>query len=718
MPFQLFIVGLTSILGQVAVLRELNVAFYGEELTYILSIGGWMACTAAGAYWGRRSFTPSRTSIALLFLIAGLIIPLEIAAARSIHFTLGGVTGTYLPILKQIFALLIILFPTGFSYGLLFQWTAKQYCGRGGSLAWAYTIESTGGIAGGLLSTILLGLQIGNFSIAVVCSAVAAGMSFGALHSGAESRIRYPALIPLFLIMIVLVFSSRIDHWMTAWNHPDLILSKDSPYGRLTVVKRENQVIIFDNGALRLDSQSAASEKFVHMTAVQHERPESILICGAGESGVVREVRKHDPLIVDYVEVNRMLIDTIRSVAPSHFGPEPYSPQVNIECADPRTFLESADEYDIIFLAAPPPNSGRSNRFYTIEFFDLCRSRLASNGILVFQLPSSENLWTPALLKRNAAVYSAVNSIFSDVIVIPGETDIFMASESALIREPKRLISRFISRGIAAGSIPPAYIRYAYTNDRFAAVQDNLQSAGVDPNSDTSPAAYRYAMMHFVSKFIGFDDRIKAPSAFLTGAAAVIVCLAIGIAGRFIGRRNPEIPGLLQILAAACTGMIMESVLILDYEINCGVLFQNIGVLLMMFMAGLAAGSISVFEYMEFRLKMGKTGVKHVSRLLFFAFGFLNALFFMFMAMDLSGSLALVSGFLFINGFLVAGVFAYVTFIFKKEPALSVSSIYAADALGGGIGSVAGALILIPFVGAADTVVLLSGTAFLFGILF
>ncbi len=51
----LLAVGLISILAQVVLLRELSVAFYGIELIYILAIGVWMLCTAAGAALPRLS---------------------------------------------------------------------------------------------------------------------------------------------------------------------------------------------------------------------------------------------------------------------------------------------------------------------------------------------------------------------------------------------------------------------------------------------------------------------------------------------------------------------------------------------------------------------------------------------------------------------------------------------------------------------------------------
>ena len=51
----LFAIGVISMLGQVVLLRELNVAFYGSELIYILGLGLWLLWTAVGAAAGRRS---------------------------------------------------------------------------------------------------------------------------------------------------------------------------------------------------------------------------------------------------------------------------------------------------------------------------------------------------------------------------------------------------------------------------------------------------------------------------------------------------------------------------------------------------------------------------------------------------------------------------------------------------------------------------------------
>jgi len=57
LPVYLLITGFISILGQVVILRELNVAFYGIELIYIIALGIWLLGTAAGTISGKYIFT-------------------------------------------------------------------------------------------------------------------------------------------------------------------------------------------------------------------------------------------------------------------------------------------------------------------------------------------------------------------------------------------------------------------------------------------------------------------------------------------------------------------------------------------------------------------------------------------------------------------------------------------------------------------------------------
>lgn len=150
----LIVLGFYSILAQVIILRELNVAFYGVELIYIISIAFWLLGTAAGASYGRHSYIPGEKNIHLLLILSGLFLLLDIVFIRGIRNIFGGVEGGYLSFPIQISGLVIALIPVSFFAGLMFQWVAKKYVTGNKTLAKAYSVESIGGVIGGLSSTL------------------------------------------------------------------------------------------------------------------------------------------------------------------------------------------------------------------------------------------------------------------------------------------------------------------------------------------------------------------------------------------------------------------------------------------------------------------------------------------------------------------------------------------------------------------------------------
>ncbi len=63
-----------------------------------------------------------------------------------------------------------------------------------------------------------------------------------------------------------------------------------------------------------------------------------------------------------------------------------------------------------------------------------------------------------------------------------------------------------------------------------------------------------------------------------------------------IARTRLRLKRILLAALAGFMGMILETMLILHYQVKSGVLFQNIGILLMVFMAGLTAGSLAMMK--------------------------------------------------------------------------------------------------------------------------
>jgi len=105
-------------------------------------------------------------------------------------------------------------------------------------------------------------------------------------------------------------------------------------------------------------------------------------------------------------------------------------PNVHIIFADPRQYLKKSGTYDLILVGMPEPSSGQANRFYTQEFFKQCSAKLNPGGILGFKLRTAENLWTMPLTGRNSSIYSALQSVFPEVLFLPGTTNVVTASRA------------------------------------------------------------------------------------------------------------------------------------------------------------------------------------------------------------------------------------------------------------------------------------------------
>lgn len=714
MTVWLLAIGLISILGQVVLLRELAVAFYGSELIYILALGVWLLWTGLGAAAGRRRSVPSAARIRWSFLWFSLLLVIDVLFIRAVQRLLGGVTGADLPFTRQLAAMALVLLPVGLTLGLQFQWVAKRFVGdRRDTLARAYAIESVGGILGGAAATFALKVGLQNFTIAAICSLVALlsavhGVGRDGRRDRAGRLLAGGASVVLGVVFLaVLWHGGTIDRWSTRWNHPALLATRDTPYGRTTVSGRLGQVSVFDNGALSFDSEDESAGELVHLAAIEHPDPGSILILGGALEGLAREAARHRPQRIDVVELDRRAFDLARRHLPGDPLRVQGSTRTAVRFADPRRHLQAFDQeldrqsYDLILVGMPEPTSAEANRFYTREFFSQCAEWLAPGGIVAFRLRSAENLWTPLLLRRARSIQRALREVFPEIVVLPGVSNIFIGSRGPLERDPDRLASRFEEREIEARLVSPAYIRYVHTNERFADTRSRLEATVAPINSDTRPICYQLTLLLWLSRYYPVLTLIDLPArlgpwgarAAWLGALSVVVILL---------RSKPAARRVILVAIAGFLGMVLESALILGYQMRSGVLFQDLGLLLTVFMGGLALGAYAVHRWAR-RAADGGELSRWLGVGLLAAFGGLSALSAVFLSDAAAAGIALTGAALLLCGALVAAVFAYASLRRVGDQRLVVSPLYAADLFGGCLGSLAGSLILIPVLGLGDT---------------
>jgi spermidine synthase len=714
----LIITGIISILGQVTLLRELNVASYGVDLVYSLALGIWLFWTACGSFFSQKALNPSPAHMGLLYALFSVFLPLDIAFIRSIRLLFSDVPGAYLDFVTQIACLLIALLPLGLLSGMLFQWAARIYISQGKTLASAYAIESLGGLIGGACSTFSLMLGISNFQTALVCSLIPTG---ALLCRRGHPRIFVPVFGATMCGLLALVFwqAPALDWEMTSWTHPNLLETRDSPYGRITIQGLHGQISVFENDALSFETEGTEAEEFVQLSALQHANPKRVLILGGGIGGAVREMLKQSPEAIDYVELNPALLAGARAHLPAAMKQSLESPETHISIADPRRFLANPALYDLILVNMPEPDSGQTNRFYTREFFQECQSRLNPGGLTAFKLKSSENLWTPQLAQRMASIYRAAKTVFRDVLALPGTTNIIICSRETLIREPEVLIQRHVSRRIQGKIVSAAYINYLLTNDRFSQIAESLNAGTAPANSDARPICYQYTAMIWLSKFFPSLASLDLSSVnFQNDRKPVLIwsLLATLLIFLVISRRRYRLRRVALMGIAGFLGMALETLLILYYQAKNGVLFGDIGILLTSFMAGLALGALLIGTWGDSR------SARQVRPEIWGA-GVLGgfAVLAMVAAKEMnSAGLAAIAGtslMLFAAGFLVSGILAYSAHQSGKDQGAVAGSLYAADLIGGCIASMAVGLVLAPLVGLATSaswMIILSITAMLF----
>ena len=373
-----------------------------------------------------------------------------------------------------------------------------------------------------------------------------------------------------------------------------------------------------------------------------------------------------------------------------------------MKVADPRRFVQGRGAYDLIMVGMPEPVSGQANRFYTREFFSTCASLMKPDGILALRLHSGENLWTPAARGRMESIYAALKAVFPEVLFLPGETNVVTGSFAPLPTDPERLIDRWRRLAVPTLLISPPYIRYLYSNDRFFEIRDMLKAVKAPMNTDLRPICYQYTLMIWLSKFfpsLASKDMSHWGRLSSRSSGLLLLCVALFFVAT---RKRTGIRRILLAGTAGFAGMALESVVMLYYQVKYGVLYQDIGVLLMSFMAGLASGAW-VIERAQGGVSGRMKRVRLWSGGLMLGFCVLCAFVYGQLYSGHAAGLVETGFILAVAGFVVAGIFVCASRYDLPDQGKVVSPLYAADLFGGCAAALLAGLFVIPSAGLLAT---------------
>ncbi|MCM1334525.1 MAG: polyamine aminopropyltransferase [Eubacterium sp.] len=126
-------------------------------------------------------------------------------------------------------------------------------------------------------------------------------------------------------------------------------------------------------------------EMITHVPAAVHPDPRRVLVIGAGDGGVVRELTRYPEIEhIDLVEIDELVIEVCRKYLPvtaCRFD----DPRVHIFIEDGVKYIRRCEnKYDIIIVDSTDP-FGPGEGLFTKEFYGSCYRALKEDGIMVNQ---------------------------------------------------------------------------------------------------------------------------------------------------------------------------------------------------------------------------------------------------------------------------------------------------------------------------------------------
>ena len=126
-------------------------------------------------------------------------------------------------------------------------------------------------------------------------------------------------------------------------------------------------------------------EMLVHVPMAVHPNAKHILVIGAGDGGILRELAHYDTIEhIDLVEIDAQVIEVCKQYLPQTACGFADS-RVHIHIADGLKYVRHAEnQYDLIIVDSTDP-FGPGEGLFTKEFYGNCYSALKADGIMVNQ---------------------------------------------------------------------------------------------------------------------------------------------------------------------------------------------------------------------------------------------------------------------------------------------------------------------------------------------
>jgi spermidine synthase len=672
------LLGFISISTQIILLRELLSVYYGNELVIGIILTNWMMLTGVGAYIGKLSekIKASLKMLQVLFIILA-ILPFVLTFLAYYLRNILFVYGTMINLFQVFYSSFILLIPFCLISGFLFTFISHVIAVRTNEnlISKIYGWESLGSIAGGILFNVILIWFLSTFeSLMVLSVSILLFIVYLAFRVKQKWVIIPVSLLVLVFISIHFLYDLDKQAHEYLFKNQEIEYFRSTPYGNITVTKTEEQINFYENNLLLFSTnQPIKTEQTVHIPFSQARSPGDVLLLSGSMSGIVGEINKYPVKNIDYVEINPWLIKAEKEIV------NPVLPD-NLEIInkDARYYIEHCQKkYDIVIMNLPEPTTAQVNRFYTNEFFSALKQKITENAVISFSLSGSANYLSEETRSLYSSVYNTLKQSFDHVKIIPAQSNYFLASAQELTYDVTHLIHK---QGIETKFVNKYYLDTKMLQRRGEKIT-NLLKEDVQINRDFKPITYFQKLNQWTSYF-HFNFWIPLYIVVLLSAFLFFRVHPVNFA----------------MFAGGYAGASIEVILLIAFQLLYGYVYNLVGIIVTIFMAGLAVGT-----YYRSRI-FRKVSVKNFQRLQLLMILFslvLPLLLILFREVDLHAEIMQISFMvlMFVTSLMVGMLFSIISHLQISKVVKIASGVYSIDLIGAAIGSFVTTAYIIPRLG-------------------
>ena len=179
-----------------------------------------------------------------------------------------------------------------------------------------------------------------------------------------------------------------MNRWFSEYHAPDVrhsmrvtrhLYSSKSDYQQIDIFDTPEfgKVLALDGNVMLTErDEFIYDEMITHIPMSVHPNVQDVLVIGAGDGGVVKELTRYESVKrIDLVEMDPQVIEACRTYLPENACKLDDS-RVHIYFDNALRFIRrSCEEYDLIIVDSTDP-FGPSEGYFTREFYGICYNAL------------------------------------------------------------------------------------------------------------------------------------------------------------------------------------------------------------------------------------------------------------------------------------------------------------------------------------------------------